>query len=410
MRSVLTAGTVLVPEADPRGMARLSPGWLAIDDARVVAAGEGPPGEPARDLGPGTVLAPGLVDLQVNGLGAVDFAGASVEGWRTARRALAAAGVTGFCPTLVTAPAGAYPAMLDGAARAAADTAAGADIVGVHLEGPFLGDAPGAHPVDLIRPADVAWLAGLLDAHPGLVRIVTLAPEADPGGECTRMLAGRGVVVALGHSRASFEQAGRAFDSGARMATHVFNGMGPLHHREPGLAGAALDDDRVVVGLIADLVHVHPAVVRLVARAKAGVAVVTDSVAPAAGHVGPVGLDGAVVGEGPPAGDAVRLPGGTLVGTSMTLLDAVANLVAAGVAVDRAVAMTAVVPARLVGLDTFGAVGVGGRADLVALAPPPDAVAARGEHGAVRAVSTWIGGIEVGSGVGSGTGSAAGGP
>jgi len=393
VKQVLAAGTVLVPSADPRGMERLSPGWLAIDDGRVVEVGRGAGGGPLRDLGEGTVLAPGLVDLQVNGVGDVDFATAAPDGWSAARRELAVAGVTAFCPTFVTAPLDAYDGMLAAAAEARSETGpdAGSGVVGVHLEGPFLGRAPGAHPVDLLRPADAAWLAGRLDAHPGLIRIVTLAPEADPDASCTRMLTGRGVVVSLGHSQASFAEARRAFDAGARMVTHVFNGMGPLHHREPGLAGAALDDGRVAAGIIADLVHVHPAVLRLAARVKPETAIVTDSVASGPGvEVGPDG--------------AVRLPGGTLAGTSLTLLQAVTNLVAAGIALDRAVSMASVVPARIVGLDTFGARGPGGRADLVAFtAPPPPpsggpgAPTARGgAAGAARASSTWIAGREVG--------------
>ncbi len=428
MGEVLAAGVVLVPSADPRRMERLSPGWLAVGGGRVTAWGEGPPDGPARDLGPGTILAPGFVDLQVNGVGATDLAGAGPGEWAEVRRALAASGVTGFCPTFVTAPLGAYDRMLVAAAAAArADGPAdGAAVVGVHLEGPFLGGAPGAHPVDLVRPADPEWLVERLEAHPGLVRLVTLAPEADPDGRCVRMLAASGVVVSLGHSTAPYAEARRAFDAGARMATHLFNGMGPLHHREPGLAGAALDDERVAVGLIADLVHVHPAVLRLVARAKPHAAVVTDSVAvgsavgSAAEGAGPSGP-----GPSPVAGSArggagaltadpggsVRLPDGTLAGTSMTMLHAVANLVAAGVAVERAVSMASVVPARIAGLDTFGARGEGGRADLVAFTAPAipgvegGVVTPAGADGSGAAATpgpppaplgTWIAGVGVG--------------
>jgi len=111
------------------------------------------------------------------------------------------------------------------------------EILGVHLEGPFLGDAPGAHATELLQHADIAWLEALIEHHPGLVRIVTLAPEADPGLAATAMLASAGVVVALGHSRASYAAAIEAADAGASVVTHLFNGMGPAAPSGPGCAG-----------------------------------------------------------------------------------------------------------------------------------------------------------------------------
>ena len=211
-------------------------------------------------------LAPGFIDLQVNGVGTVDFVDASEDEWRSAGRELLRHGVTSYCPTIVSAPLDVYDAALDrvGAARTDAAHERLPAIVGAHLEGPFLGDAPGAHPPELLQRADVPWLTSLTEHHPGLVRIVTLAPEADPGLSATRMLAAAGVVVALGHSRASYAAAIAAADAGATVVTHLFNGMGPLQHRAPGLPGAAFDDPRLIPTLIADLVHVHPAVVRLV--------------------------------------------------------------------------------------------------------------------------------------------------
>ena len=188
------------------------------------------------------LVAPGFVDLQCNGIGAVDFATSPPEEWQHAERALARRGVTAICPTFVTAPLDAYDAMLAAAAAAIAATPSdGAALVGVHLEGPFLGGAPGAHDPTLVRTVDVEWLLGLLSRHPGLVRVVTLAPEADPGLHATSALAERGIVVALGHTTASFDEALAAADAGATVVTHLFNGMGPLHHRDPGVAGAALD-------------------------------------------------------------------------------------------------------------------------------------------------------------------------
>ena len=303
----------------------------------------------------GLVLVPGFVDLQVNGVGDADFATADPGVWRTALQRLAAAGVTTCCPTLVSAPLDAYGAPLAVASSFAGHggTTVGAEVVGVHLEGPFLGGAPGAHPVDLLRPADVGWLASLLDAHPGLVRIVTLAPEADPGGDAVRFLAGRGVVVALGHTSATYDRARAAADGGARLVTHLFNGMAPLHHRAPGLAGAALDDDRLTASVIADLVHVHPALLRTAIAAKRDLLLVSDAVA----------TPGLTVGDD----GAARLADGTLAGATALLDRALRNVVGLGVALERAVELVSTNPARLLGLADRGVLAPGARADVVAL-------------------------------------------
>jgi N-acetylglucosamine-6-phosphate deacetylase len=221
----------------------------------------------------------------------------------------------------------------------------------VHLEGPFLGGAPGAHPVDLVRPVDLDWLLALVDGFPDLVRVVTLAPEADPDFGATRALAARGIVVALGHTTASYEDARAAADAGARMVTHLFNGMAPLHHRAPGVAGAALDDRRLVPSLIADLVHVHPAALRLALTARPDAVVVSDRVA------SPDGID------------AARLADGTLAGSVVTMAGCVRNLVAERVPVGAAVRAATGNPARVLGRSDLGRVAPGCRADFVWLDP-----------------------------------------
>ena len=163
-----------------------------------------PPPADAIDLGD-ALLAPGFVDIQVNGADAVDFASASVDEIVAKIDERVAGGCTACLPTICTAPLDAYAPMLD---RLAAVRAARPDaVLGVHLEGPFLGGAPGAHPVDLVRPVELDWLADLCDRFGDLVRLVTLAPEADPGLAATAMLHDRGVVVALGHSTVDYDGA-----------------------------------------------------------------------------------------------------------------------------------------------------------------------------------------------------------
>jgi N-acetylglucosamine-6-phosphate deacetylase len=329
------------------------PGWVAIDERVIVDVGSGAPPAGALDLG-SALLAAGFVDLQVNGVGDDDFAAADQAGWRRAGRDQVEHGVTAYCPTLATAPLEDYPPVLARVREAQLDAQDHPlpSIIGVHLEGPFLGGAPGAHPVPLLRTADCEWLRDVLDAFPGLVTVVTLAPEADPDLAATGLLHGRGVRVSLGHSTATYEDALAAADAGASLVTHLFNGMGPLHHRAPGLPGAALDDDRLTPTLIADLVHVHPAALRLAIERKPNVALVTDRVAAA----------GMRVSYG-----AARLADGTLVGSTLSMDHAVRNVVRLGVPVERALDMAATIPAQALGLTDRGRIAPGARADLVAL-------------------------------------------
>lgn len=350
------------------------PGWVAFDGDRITETGVGRPPSGAADLG-NAVLAPGFIDLQVNGVGAIDFAAATALDYADALSALAAQGVTGCCPTICSAPLDAYGAVL---ARAeGALLVPGAErrptLLGVHLEGPFLGGAPGAHPTALLRAADPAWLQDLLDRYEGLVRVVTIAPEADPTGEATRLLASRGVVVAIGHSAASYEDAIAMVDMGASVATHCYNGMGAFHHRAPGVVGAALDEPRLTPTLIADLVHVHPAALRLAAGAKRNVALVTDAIAVAAGSI--TGLTVHVENGAP------RLANGTLAGTSLTMDAALRNMVAIGVELDRVVEMAATIPAEVLGLRDRGRLEPGTRADIVVL-----------DRATLAVRSTWLAG------------------
>jgi N-acetylglucosamine-6-phosphate deacetylase len=333
--------------------------WLEIENGRIAHIDKGEPPRGVVDQ-PG-LLVPGLIDLQINGLGSVNFATAEPEEWRTARLELLRHGVTGFCPTFASAPIESYRNQLLAAERARRDESAGATVIGVHLEGPFLGSAPGAHPPELLRSADTAWLKAQLVEHPGLISIVTLAPEADPGFEAISLLSNSGVLVSLGHSLATYDEARRAADAGARAVTHLFNAMGSLHQREPGLIGAALDDERLTSSLIADLVHVHPAVLRLAIHRKRNIALVSDAVGVGSRSAPDERLR---IETGTP-----RLADGTLAGSLLTLDVAIRNLVGIGVPLERAVEMASTIPAEILGLPDRGRIEVGMRADLVLLDP-----------------------------------------
>jgi N-acetylglucosamine-6-phosphate deacetylase len=316
---------------------------VTVEDGRITAI-------EAVTSAPERTLAPGFVDLQVNGVDAIDVASAHGDDWDRLDELLFATGVTTWCPTLVTAS-------LDDMAERARRVPARPSIAGVHLEGPFLGGMPGAHPRDLLRPIDHGWLAAL----PANVRVVTLAPELDGAIDAVHSLTSRGVLVSLGHSSAALEEVRACIDAGARMVTHLFNGMPSLHHREPGIIGAALTDDRVVAGLIADLVHVHPTALAVAFRAKPGrVALVTDAVAWRGARIGRIEITH--------DGQAPRLPDGTLAGSSLTMDTAVRNIVhEAGIDAHDALVAASTTPAGLLGLHDRGRIEVGRRADLVAL-------------------------------------------
>ncbi|HEX5615575.1 MAG TPA: amidohydrolase family protein [Acidimicrobiia bacterium] len=369
---VVVAGTLVGAPEHPTGR-----GWVELRDAQIAAIGSGPAPTPPEDLGD-VVVVPGFVDLQVNGVGHHDFASAGVDDWLAALGFLARRGTTACLPTLVSAPLDSYDAILE-IARAARDLAsrddahAVAQVLGLHLEGPFLGGAPGAHVREHVRAVDLEWLEGLLDRHGDLIRMVTLAPEADPHYAATRLLAAHGIVVALGHSTASYDDAIAAAAAGARVVTHVFNGMAALHHRAPGLAGAALTVAGLTPTVIADLVHVHPAVVDLVVRARPDGVLVSDAVAATGGAAGPVALRD--------AGDAARLADGTLAGSTITMADAVRNTVETGAPLDVAVAMASARPASLLGDRERGRLEVGARADVVAL-----------DAETLEPLATWVGG------------------
>jgi len=242
--TTLAAARVITPDRV------LEPGVVEIDRGRIVTVA------PTSGPVPPRTLAPGFVDLQVNGVDDVDVAHARDSDWTRLDALLLAQGVTTWVPTLVTAPLDSFAAPLARIAEAAARRGARPAIAGAHLEGPFLGEMHGAHPSDLVRALDLEWLAAL----PETVALVTLGPEQVRAVDAIRLLRERDVLVALGHSAATFEEAEAAVDAGARLVTHCFNGMPSLHHRTPGLLGAALSDvppDRVAGAIFLTDGRVH---------------------------------------------------------------------------------------------------------------------------------------------------------
>jgi N-acetylglucosamine-6-phosphate deacetylase len=342
------------------------PGAVAVEDGVIVDVLDRVPAPGRDDLAlPHGLLTPGLIDLQVNGAFGVDLTAASAEEWDEVRRRLAAGGVTSFIPTMITAPVEVLVAAAHLAVAAQARTAGpAARILGVHLEGPFLSpDYAGAHDPHLIVDPAPHLVEAML-AAPGL-SIVTLAPERPGALAAVRRFADAGVVVSIGHTAATAEEARAATDAGARMVTHLFNAQRPLGHREPGVPGQALSDERLSAGLIADLHPVAAPIVAVAFRCAPGrVALVTDATAALGMPPGRYRLGGRDVVLGP-GGQPPRRDDGTIAGAALPLDAAVRNVVACGVDPAAALAAATSVPARLLGRAEVGRLAAGARADLV---------------------------------------------
>ena len=323
---------------------------VVADDGFVIAVEEHAGGAEYQ------IVSPGFVDVQMNGFDDVHVASASLDELIRLDQMLLSRGTTSWLGTIVTAPLEKMTTSLS----SLHDSYVSGHIpgfAGVHVEGPFLGGAPGAHPVKHIIACDLDWLSHLLPS----VRLVTVAPEQTDVIPAIRTMAARNITVSLGHSRPTKLQFEEAIEAGASMVTHLFNGMSGVHHREPGLAMWALNDERVSCGLIADGVHVQSDALTLAFRAAGSrICLVSDSVAWETSSGPRPGIE---IREGAP-----RLLDGTLAGSCTPLAKCVQRVVQeCGVSLSFALASATSVPADLVGLADVGRIKIGQRADLLAL-------------------------------------------
>lgn len=311
----------------------------------------------------GGILAPGLIDLQVNG-----GAGRMVDGQTDAStlrlicETHARLGTTGLLPTLITST----PQITARVIAAAIASIGTPGFLGLHLEGPHLDPRrKGAHDAALIRPMGEDDLAALTDAAGHLPALmVTLAPSAVRQDQIAA-LAAAGVIVSLGHTDCTFAEAEAAIAAGARCATHLFNAMSGLGHREPGLVGAVLTHE-LAAGVIADAIHVAPAALRIAMAARpSGLFLVSDCMAAAGSDVQQFTLGSRTIFR---RNGHLTLEDGTLAGADLTLPQAIAVMVTkVGVPVDRALAMATTIPAQLIGREDLGHLKTGARADMVHL-------------------------------------------
>ncbi len=342
--------------------ATLSPGTLIVENGTIT---EIIPDTSNLRLPPtryrAALVAPGLIDLQINGSFGVDV-NAHPDTIRFLTARLPSTGVTAFLPTILSSPPEFYPRVLK--SFQSAQNIHGAIPIGLHAEGPFLSPRRvGAHSQQVIENARVDALDTLLEHH--VLKMVTLAPEIPGNLDYIKMLADKNVVVSLGHTNAGFEQFIQGIDCGAKLVTHLYSAMSPFQHRAPGAVGAALVDNRVAVTLIADGIHCHPAAIRLALKAKGvdRVILITDAISGAGMQPGTYELQGRKI----LVHDSLStLADGTLAGSTLTLDQAVRNMIdLVGVSIPDALRMASEIPARILGLSTKGSLQVGYDADIV---------------------------------------------
>ncbi|MEP0866352.1 N-acetylglucosamine-6-phosphate deacetylase [Funiculus sociatus GB2-A5] len=307
------------------------------------------------DVG-GEWLSLGGVDLQINGALGLAFPEVNLENSHKIpeiSKLLWEQGVDGFLPTIVTTSVENIQRSLSIFADASAqqNDKTSAQILGVHLEGPFLNyQKRGAHPAEYLLPLTIDNVKRILGDYASIVKVITLAPELDETGEAIEYLRSLGITISLGHSQATETQAQRAFNTGATMVTHAFNAMPSLHHREPGLLGAAIVHPDVMCGLIADGQHVSPTMIKMLLCAsnyEKGIFLVSDALSPLGLQDGIYPWDTRQIEV---KNGTARLPDGTLSGTTLPLLVGVQNLVKWGCQIEDAIALATIAPRRAIGL------------------------------------------------------------
>lgn len=357
--TMISGGRIVTPDGI------LADGWLLTDGRTIARLGSGEPPEPRDHELDGAWVVPGFVDIHVHGGGRASYVPGDQDQAVTAAALHRQHGTTTTMASLVSGTADSLVAAVSELAELVEDGV----LAGIHLEGPFLSvKRCGAHDPALLIEPEPEVVRGLLDAGRGAVKMVTLAAELPYATDAVALLAGEGVIGAIGHTDASYDETRAAIGAGATVATHLFNAMRPVHHREPGPIPALLEDERVTVELICDGVHLHPAIVRMAIGAAGAdrVVLVTDA------------MDAAGAGDGNYVlgdlavqvidGVARLVDGGAIAGSTLTMDRAFRFVVEAGVSVPDAVRMSAGNPARLLGLTgQVGELRSGLDADLVVL-------------------------------------------
>ncbi|MCG5252391.1 N-acetylglucosamine-6-phosphate deacetylase [Brevibacillus agri] len=351
----------------------IADGLVVVADGTIVYAGDAAGYAkplPTEVVATGTGwICPGFVDMHMHGIDGHDTMDGTPESLQAISTALARYGVTSFLATTMTAPYEELEPVLENIAQVSRQGLLGAQVIGIHLEGPWINPRyKGAQKEENIALPKLEAVQRLYELAQGLMKVVTIAPEQPEALEAIAWLKEQGVIVSAGHTGATFAQAAEAVDAGVRHFTHCFNAMTGLHHREPGVVGAAMYHEHLSTELIADGIHVHPAVMRILYRVKTAkrLALVSDSMRAAALGEGTYDLGGQEVRV---RENQAKLADGTLAGSILTLNRAVGNMVTlSGVPLPEAVEMASHTPASILGYgERKGRLAAGYDADIAVL-------------------------------------------
>lgn len=361
MTAVLIRNVRLISEDE------LETGSILVRNGRIESVNYGDDFMATADAeidGNGQILIPGMIDVHIHGAEGFDMMDGTLRSVEAVSRVCAATGCTSFLATSVSSSLDELLQMISSVSQVIGREP-GAQIAGIHIEGPYLNvKRKGMQNERYLRHPDLDEMEQILQQSGSLIRMVTLAPELEGGFDMIEFLKDRGIIVSIAHSDATYEEAKHAFRCGASHVTHCFNGMRPIHHRDPGLILAAFEESHVSVQAIVDDVHLHPAIVRLIYREKGAdnMVLITDA------------LQAMGMGDGMYifGGHEVRvtqgiatLADGTLASSTVTMNEALAKTVRSGIPLKDAVTMATQTPARVLGLINKGRIAPGADADLV---------------------------------------------
>ena len=317
----------------------------------------------------GLMITPGFIDLHVHGGNGCDILDGTAASIKEIASFHAMGGTTSFLATVAPAPVVRLQKVLTAVSGLTMKFTGGAQLLGIHMEGPYINPLrAGAINPAFLKKVSISEMSDFISAGEGTLKMVTVAPELPGSPGLIEMLAGEGITVSVGHSEADYETAVASFKAGVSHAIHLFNASAPLHHREPGLVGAVLAERDITAEIIADGRHLHPAMLKMLYSIKGnrGLTLATDAVSAAGRPDGDYLFNGRrIISEK----GKVTLPGGTMAGSSLTMVEAVKNMVSmAGIPLYEAIRMASLNPARLLGRENSkGALAPGMDADIVLL-------------------------------------------